>query len=236
MHLSVEMAGLYGYNIIVFAEMKSVMGPERLKMGRIRVRLAGILVLLSVLAVTVSACGKGKEETPAESTAQFLKNGSITVTSVEPFDESLYSKKELKSLIDTQISETGSGDVVFGSLDVADNVATLVLEYSSSDAFCRFNEGVILFYGTCAEAGGTGLDLSPIYGQPSAVRSSRIMTAGKMTGDLADHKLIYITAPQVLILPEPVLYTTANVRVEDGRRAVLSDKVSGSEPAILILQ
>ncbi len=205
-------------------------------MGRIRVRLAGILILLSALTFSVSACSRKGEEIPSESTAQFLKNGGITVTSVEPFDESLYSRKELKSLIDSQISKAGSKNVTFGSLDVTDNVATLVLEYASSDAFCRFNEGVILFYGTCADAAKAGLNLSAIYGQPSAVRSSRIMTAGKISGDLADHTLIYITAPQVLILPEPVLYATANVRVEDGTRAVLSDRVSGREPAILILQ
>ena len=196
----------------------------------------GISLILVILTVCLLAACKDGGGSPAENSAVFSKMGSIRVTSVEPFDEDLYSKKELKNMIDTTVARVGEADVSVESLEVKDNICTLVMEYASSDAFGSFNEGVPFFYGTCSDAVARGFDLSPLYGQPSMVRSSRIMTAGKVQ-EFADHMLIYVTSPQTLYLPGKAVYATANVRLDDkDNKAVLADSVSVSEPAILILQ
>ena len=199
-----------------------------------RIGMCLILVIMTVCLLT--ACKDSGEGDSAENAAVFSKKGSIRITSVEPFDEDLYSRKELKSLIDSAVAKVGESSVSMESLEVKDNVCTLVMEYASSDAFVRFNEGVPFFYGTCRDAVAGGFDLSSLYGQPSTVRSSRIMTAGKVQ-EYADHMLIYVTSPQKLYLPGEAVYVTANVRLEDKNNvAVLADSVSVSEPAILILQ
>ena len=198
-------------------------------------RLFSYLLLPAVIILLLTGCHRNGFGTAAVNTAEFSDKGSIRVTSVEPFDISLYSERELREMIDEEIAAAGSSNVSMESLSVKDNVATLVMDYASSDAFCRFNEGVRMFYGTCGDAVAAGLDLSPLYGQPSAVKSSRIMTVNKLT-ELKDNRLIYVTVPQDLILPGPVLFVTSNVKVEENDRVSLSSTVSGTNPAILILQ
>ena len=119
--------------------------------------LAILLVLVIILAVFVfGSCGKYDTDTSAVYVQQ---NGKVVSVSVEEFDEDTYSKGKLKDYIKEVIAsyneESGEKLVKQKDFVVEDDVASLVMEYATTDAFEDF-EGVELFTGTIAEAKEAG--------------------------------------------------------------------------------
>ena len=97
-------------------------------------KAAAIILAISLLAVLTTGCGKkntaGKTE---EELFSFEKNGSVTVTSVESFDQDYYSSAELSDMADSEISaynaSNGSDAVRKKKLAVKDGHAELICVY-----------------------------------------------------------------------------------------------------------
>ena len=121
--------------------------------------LAVLLVIVIILAIFVfGSCGKYDTDTSA---VHILNNGKIVSVSVEEFDEDSYDKNELKKYIKEVVGsyneEKGEKLVKQKDYNVENDVASLVMEYATTDAFEDF-EGVELFVGTVAEAKEAGYD------------------------------------------------------------------------------
>lgn len=121
------------------------------------VGLVAVLIIVVVAALFMSGAIGGK--TAENNSVYILENGKVVSTNIEAFDETNYSKSELKSYINDVIKdynkEHGSGSVRQRSLTVKNGTATSVLQYKDADAFEDFY-GRELFVGTIGEALGAG--------------------------------------------------------------------------------
>ena len=115
--------------------------------------LAVVLVVIIIIGVFfLGSCGNAYEADA--NTLYLLENGKVVSSSVESFDEKVYSEKDLKSyikeVVDTYNAENENA-VKEKSLKVKDGVATLVMEYASADVYEDF-EGTEIFVGSIADA------------------------------------------------------------------------------------
>lgn len=173
--------------------------------------LAVVLVLVIVLAIFVfGSCGKYDTDTSAVYVQQ---NGKIISVSVEEFDEDTYSKSELKDYIKEVIAsyneEKGVTLVVQKDFDVEDDVASLVMEYATTDAFEDF-EGVELFAGTIAEAKEAGYAFDVEF---ASVVDGVVSEAN--AGDFLEneeYKVVIIKANTKVCIPGEIAYvSTTNI-------------------------
>lgn len=133
----------------------------------------GLLLLLVIMLVVMAGCGKAKK-TQAESktnpTFTIDGNNCFTVAYEEEFKEDYYDKKELESLIDSELAEFNetyavdkSNGVVRESFSVKDGKAVLKLRFSSAQDYMNYSSNYVnstrnarLFIGTYDEAVNAG--------------------------------------------------------------------------------
>ena len=118
--------------------------------------LAVVLVIVSIIGVFVlGGCSTYETDT---NTVYLIEDGKVVSNSVEDFDESVYSKDELKSyikgLVDTYNAEHPDA-IKQKSLNVKNGTATLVMEYATAEDFETF-EGTEIFVGSIADAVAAG--------------------------------------------------------------------------------
>lgn len=132
-----------------------------------------LLLLLVIMLVVMAGCGKAKK-TQAESktnpTFNIDGNNCFTVAYEEEFKEDYYDKKELESLIDSELAEFNetyaidkSNGVVKESFSVKDGKAVLKLRFSSAQDYMNYSSNYVnstrnarLFIGTYDEAVNAG--------------------------------------------------------------------------------
>jgi hypothetical protein len=123
-------------------------------MKRVITTILALVLCLGILT------GCGTSYVTEESTVFVQKNGKVVSTDVESFSSS-YDEEELKTYVETMISEYtqqyGEDTVKLKDVTVADGTATLILEYASPEDYSRFN-GIELFVGSIAEALAAGYD------------------------------------------------------------------------------
>lgn len=191
-------------------------------------------VFLAVRAVTKTF---GPEEYTA-STAEFRRNGSIRITTVESFAEDYYDADELKKTIRNAVAsyndKNGSGRVKEKSFRVADQTAVLVLDYESAEDYSGFNDAT-LFIGTVGEAQADGYDFESIMSAVSHADSSRILNQATLD-QLAENEVIILTEQVNVVMPRGILYATPNLGVTDETHATAIDTISREKPAIVILK
>lgn len=191
-------------------------------------------VFLAVRAVTKAL---GPEEYTA-STAEFHRNGSIRITTVESFAEDYYDADELKKTIRDAVAsyneKNGSGRVVEKSFKVADQTAVLVLDYKSAEDYSDFND-TSLFIGTVGEAQTDGYDFESIMSAVSHADSSRILNQATLD-QLSENEVIILTEQVNVVMPRGILYATPNLGVTDETHATAIDTISREKPAIVILK
>lgn len=115
--------------------------------------LAVILIIVCAVAILVMGGFLGK--TADENSVYILEDGRVVSTNIENFDESDYSKDELKvymkEVINDYNQENGASLVKQKSFQLKNGVASSVLQYENADVFEEFF-GTELFVGTIAEA------------------------------------------------------------------------------------
>ena len=198
---------------------------------------AAVIVAGLLLAVRAVTRALGPEDY-AESTAEFCRNGSIRITSVESFAEDYYDANELKKTVrdavDAYNAENGSRSVVQNSLQVKDQMAKLVLTYKSAEDYRSFND-TDLFVGTVKDAEDSGYDFESIMSAVSHADSSRILNQATLD-QLLENEVIILSEQVNVVTPRGILYATPNLGVTDETHASPVDVISKDEPAIVILK
>lgn len=138
-----------------------------------RKKAVGLLGLLLMTAVLFTGCGQsGSGSENAKDSAQtdagtnmveIKKDGIISNTTEEEFDEELYGDEEmLRDFIlrnaTTYNGQLGEELIAVKKLEVKKGRVTMVIEYGSGEAFSTLH-GYPFFYGTVAEAYAQGYDL-----------------------------------------------------------------------------
>ncbi|MBQ4307809.1 MAG: hypothetical protein II759_04455 [Lachnospiraceae bacterium] len=206
--------------------------------NRIR-NLAGLRIAAACAAAFfLVSCGR-KDSPRQESTVVVSRNGAFSVTSVESFDESLYSREELEQRIDEELKALSTADgekssVEFVKLEVKNGKAALLMNYDSASDYASFND-TVAYFGTVHYASLEGYDLSPLLSVPSQVESDVLLSSAELER-LGNHSLVIISEPVLVELPSDIMYCTENARVTDKRKAAIQDAVSELNPAMFILK
>ncbi len=211
---------------------------QKERAAKLAVYLAAAVIAVGVfLAVRAVTKVLGPEEYTA-STAEFRKNGSIRITTVESFAEDYYDADELKKTIRDAVAsyneKNGSGSVAEKSFKVADQTAVLVLDYASAEDYSGFND-TSLFIGTVQEAQADGYDFESIMSAVSHADSSRILNQATLD-QLSENEVIILTEQVNVVMPRGILYATPNLGVTDETHATAIDTISREKPAIVILK
>ncbi len=193
------------------------------------------LLLLLLLLLFAAGCASGAEAEAGS--IEFRKDRSLTVHTVEPFDQKWYSESELKKQIQDAVRsyDAAGKRVSVRKFDVHGKKAYLTMYYASSQDFMDFNDGNLLYYGTVDGALEDGFDLRPLYGEPSQKDTNQILSASRLTS-LGDRTVIYLTEPVSVTYEGSVLFRTRNISPDGKGGAQAAETVSVQEPAIMILQ
>ena len=120
-------------------------------------------LLFVLLCMVLSGCDKGPK---AEDKGLVItKDGTITSTLVEPFDEEYYDLLELLDMIQLEIGQynqdAGKEGIVLNSLEMVEENCVAVMTYQSPEDYALYNE-VPFFAGTIQEAVKAGVDLDVV--------------------------------------------------------------------------
>ena len=217
----------------------------RRKALRRKKRLLRRLTILVLLAAVITGvvlllrgCQTREVRTITRSTVELRRNGSLIVTSIEPFERDYYDEKELKDQIDEALGmyNLNGKRIELNRFDVDGKNAFLQLTYHSSEDYRAFND-TLLFDGTIADAQQQGIDLSAILSAVSRRNSSRIFTSGDFTS-LSGNKVIVLAEAMDIVLPrrDKILYASANLTVTDDQHAEVSGEVTRSSFAVVVLE
>jgi hypothetical protein len=127
-------------------------------------KFIGVMLVTCVLGLT--ACGFGDtsaNNSTVGSSITINKNGSISNSIVEEFEESYYDIDSLKTMIETSISEynnrnSGAG-ISLKSCKMVNSMANVTIEYGNYSAYSGFNNESF-FVGTVTDANFAGYDLN----------------------------------------------------------------------------
>lgn len=189
-------------------------------------------VLLSLLAVFVfCACGQNTET--EETSVRIEKDGTVTNTIVEEFDESLYDVGALKSMVLSEAAAfnntAGEKSVSVDKLETKDGKVIVGMTFAGASKYTEFNEK-ILFYGTVSEGCESGLDLDitllSTKKDGGSIGKEEILKMG-------DSPLVILEEPITVETPSKILYASENVAVLSANSAKVLDN---GEAAYLILK
>ena len=204
----------------------------------IAVLLAVLLILAAAAFVLRTAARALGPKDYAVPTAEFRRDGSIRVTSVESFEEDYYDAAELKSQIKEAVASyneaNGNGLVRQSDFSAAEGMAKVVLTYASAADYQSFNN-MAIFVGTVQEAQEGGYDLTPLLSSVSQEDSSRILNEDTLA-QLSDNRVILWMEQTDVVVPEDILYVTSNLSVTDPTHAAAAGTIDTAAPAIIILK
>lgn len=131
-----------------------------MKVGRI------YALILCAMVLGLVACGSGTEEAADgthTSSVSIKKDGSISSSIIEDFEQSYYDADSLKAMIETSITEykarDGQAQVVLKKCEQKESVIEVLMEYGSDRDYAGFN-GEDFFAGTIQAANQAGYDLN----------------------------------------------------------------------------
>lgn len=178
--------------------------------------LAGFLCAAFVLA-GMTACGNTKGAEGSVITVS--KDGTVTDTIREPFDQDYYSQQELQDEVLKAVasynSRMGNEAVTVSKVQVDGGVTDVEMKYQSVEDYAAFNRETF-FIGTPAQARLAGFDLNKVY---SAV-SDPSKTMGMTELFNTDGILVLITdTTQTVVMNYKILYASDGVEVADHAKA-----------------
>lgn len=175
-------------------------------------------VLCAAFAVcAMTACGN---TTDAEgSVITVSKDGTVTDTIRELFDQDYYSQQELQDEVLKAVASynfrMGNEAVTVSKVEVKDGVTDVEMKYQSADDYAAFN-GETFFVGTPAQARLAGFDLNKVY---TAV-SDPEKTMGMAELFNTDGVLVLITdTTQTVVMSHKILYISDGVEIMDHAKA-----------------
>ncbi len=127
-------------------------------MKRLSIKALALMLVFSLSAVGLSACGELNSD---ESAIKLTKKGEILTCSVEELDKDFYDEEELKDYVNETVeeylAENEDASVKVQKLSVSDGIAKLNMKYDSADTYASFNN-VTFYVGTVAKALAAGYE------------------------------------------------------------------------------
>lgn len=208
---------------------------------------AGILAASMILGL--AACGSVKFE-PKETSIFVTKDRGVVSAEIESFDNSAYAdnprykEEDLKAFVEETViaynqSASGLGyayakdakdakaedtlPVAIESLTVKDNVATLILDYNSADAYLAFNGSADsvpvkdLIIGTVRDGVNSGLDFSGMLNADGSAADLEKLTSSEK------YMLVAVTGTTVMKVEGDVKYMSPGVTLKDENTVVTTE-------------
>lgn len=175
----------------------------------------GVILLIVIIVIGIfvfGSCGVDYTETDTN-TVYVLKDGKIVSTDIEKFEQNKYDSEKLKSyvatIVDTYNKEHGEDSLVQKTLNVEENVATLVLEYLDTKVYKDIN-GVELFTGTIQEAKAAGYNFEDTYAK--MVDGKAVSASAEEFIGSEEYKVVVIKSNTKVVVPGEICYvSTQNV-------------------------
>lgn len=180
------------------------------------------IILVLMTAVMLVGCTGENEVAEQGNSVQIAKDGSITGTLVNVLDQSYYDPEELKTMIETEISETnttlGADAVALNDYqcDSAGNVKVKV-KYVDSDSYTAFN-GTTFYSGDAV----TAKDTYGLNGTFLDVKDGKITTDDAVVSE--DTKVVVLSENVNVIVPGNIVAITDNVEIIGKKSASVSLK------------
>ncbi len=172
-----------------------------------------------VCAMTLTGCGGDSNN---DTSLSISKDGKVTNTIFEAFDQEYYDIAELSDMAAEEISyynyEYDTPRIVISDAEVIENgaVAKLVMTFENSSDFSHYNQ-TRLFYGTVQEAMDNGYELS----------SSLVDKNGNMidlgSDDFLNKHIVITSEKTVIYTPYNIEYMTSGVALRDKKEADLTN-------------
>ncbi len=169
------------------------------------------MILVLMAATMLAGCTGESEVAEQGNSVQVSKDGSIIGVLVSVLDQSYYNSEELKSMIETEISETNTAigttkvELEDYQCDSAGNVKVKI-KYADSDAYLAFNGGS--FY--CGDA-VTAKEAYGLYGVFLDVKDGKITTEDAVVSE--DAKVVVLSENMNVIVPGKIVAITDNVEM-----------------------
>ena len=192
-------------------------------------RLAvGFLVASAVFSLTGCSLPNSNENT----TLSVNDTGAVTENIVEAKGSEEYTEDDLKQYIETAVSDYNTSDekaVKLESCSVDSSSVTIKLTYASMEDYSRFNH-VTAFLGTLAEAEKAGYSMD----QSFLDRNGGPADAEVLSSRAKEWKVIILSEPVMVRLPDKILYATDNVSITGRLSATINPVLSedGSNRAV----
>ncbi|MGI6020125.1 MAG: hypothetical protein ACOX71_01380 [Lachnospiraceae bacterium] len=191
-----------------------------------------LLFLTVIFVLFLSGCGSSRVD---ETTVTIKKNFSIEAAYVSDFDEEVYNsyllEKEVKELVSEYNTKAESKNVSLKSLDVENNKAYAVFEFSSSDDYSRFNNEEMYagLFSDALESGKVGSDRDVL-----TLDGKLSMTLGQAMSDknASKYKICAITGQCVLVVKGKPVYKTEGITINESGEI----RVDSEDTAYLIYE
>ena len=188
------------------------------------------LCLFTILAVgSLTACGSAVQD---GSVISVSKDGTVSDTIRESFEEDYYSQQELQDEILKAVAsynaQNGNDAISVSKVSVEDGCTDVEMKYQSAKDYKDFN-GEIFFVGTPAEARLEGFDLNKVF--TSVSDSSETMGMAELFN--TEGVLVLITdTDQTVNLEQKILYISDEIEMLDKSKTFRlkkdeNDEVSG---------
>ena len=193
--------------------------------GRWLCLAVGFLAASAVFSLTGCSLPNSNENT----TLSVNDAGAVTENIVEAKGSEEYTEDDLKQYIETTVSDYNTSDgkaVRLESCSVDSSTVSIKLTYASMEDYSGFNH-VTAFLGTLAEAEKAGYSMD----QNFLDRNGSPADPEVLSSRAKEWKVIILSEPVMVKLPDKILYATDNVsimgRLSASIRTVMSEDGSG---------
>lgn len=176
-----------------------------------------VLILVPFLLLLLAGCGSSDRETKLS----LSKNGVLTQTIVEDWDQDYYDQSELEKEMEAAVD--ANPKVSMKSLRIKDGKATAKLVYDSAEAYMDFN-GVTCFWGTAAEAVAAGYSLAGKY----LDREGNEVSLTTVLNNEKPYRVLILSEPVAVELPGKIFCASPGVEIRDARHAKV--RAGGEHP------
>ncbi len=193
--------------------MKEKFSPSRM-LPKI---IAGLWIAVTC-ALFIGCNGQG--EMP-QTEITVLKDGSVSIYITESFEESYYDGEELKQSILMEAASynraVGSGNVSVEKIEVANKVATVIMNYVNASDYAAFNDGVF-FLGSTKQAQEEGYDIDKVF---SAVSNAQETIGISDMLAMEDYTILITDSEYPVNLYNKAEYISDNVTVSKNGKTII---------------
>jgi len=198
--------------------MKKIFSPKRI----IQKIIAGLWITTMMFALI--GCNQSGEMPRTE--ISILKDGSVSIFIAEPFEASYYDEEELQQSILMEAASynrvAGSGNITVEKIEVANQVANVIMKYAKASDYAAFND-CVFFIGSAAQAQDEGYDIDKVF---SAVSDEQKTIGISDMLAMEDYKILITDSEYQINLYNKAGYISDNVVVSKSGKTIIRNDES----------